>query len=251
MSLICVQFSGYNARQKYVEVSKGFSIPVGNFVIFERSYDIDSDGKPDKIFVYGEKQNNETEYAERMNLAVVYGKNGFVKKTNVSHIKGYVCDLEVQDFTGDKHKDLMLKTFADENKSVMSVFVADFGQEIPQSIMGDFRGISPSFSFGEGFVVNCSLINGQNFSVNLENKKELLTESGIFDESGKCTKEEKIYAKPFCDIKPVDFDSDMQFEIEGTQKVVFGNKETELFSINSVQKYSGKKWDLVKIEVKY
>ena len=251
MSIICVQFSGYNAKQKYAEVSKGFSVPVGNFVVLVKEIDVDSDGKDDKIYVYGEKKSQDSEYAQRLNLAVVYAKNGFVKKTNVSYIKGYVCDIEVLDFTGNKNKDILLKTYTDENKSVMSAFVADFGYDIPKNIMADFRGISPSFDFEEGFVVNCNLANGQKFSVNLENKKELLTECVVFDENVKLLKSEKVYAKTFCNINSVDYDNDLHYELAGEQKVVFGNKETELFSINSVQKYSGKKWDLVKIEVKY
>lgn len=251
VSIACVQFSGYNAKQKYVEVSKGLSVPVGNCVISEWEADVDSDGKPDKIYVYGEKKNKEDDYAERINLAVVYAKNGFVKKTNVSHIKGYVGGVEVRDFTDNKNNDVLLKIYTDADKSVMSAFIADFGQEIPKNIMGDSRGINPDFSFAKGWILNCSLSNGQQFSVNLEKKKQILIEKGIFDEVGELLKNEKVYAKYFCDINALDYDGDSQYELEGVQKVVAGQDETELFKMHSVQKFSGKTWGLVKIEVKY
>ncbi len=251
MSVMCVQFAGYNAKQKYIEVSNGFSIPVGNYILSASEYDVDGDGKGDKIYVFGEKKNTSSDYAERINLAVVYAKNGFVKKTNVSHIKGYVGGVEVCDFTGNKNKDVLLKTFTDEQKSVVSAFVADFGQDIPKNIMADSRGISPSFSFSDGFVINCSLANGQNFSVNLENRKEILAEKGFFDASGKVLANEKVYAKPFYEVNALDYDKDSKYELEGKQKVVAGIDETELFKICSVQKFSGKRWDITKIEVKY
>ena len=251
MSVMCVQFAGYHTRQQYVEVSKGFSIPVGNYIIMSCDYDVDCDGKPDQIYAYGEKKNPGSRYAERINLAVVYAKNGFVKKTNVSHIKGYVCGVEVHDFTGNKNKDILLKTFTDENESVMSVFVADFGYEIPKNIMADSRGISPVFAFADGFVVNCSLLNGQNFAVNIVNKKQILIENGIYNQEGGLISNEKVYANPFSDVKATDSDDDMQCELEGVQKVVAGKNETELFKIYSTQKFSENRWDLIKIEVKY
>ena len=251
LSVMCVQFADYNAKQKYTEVSKGFSIPVGNYILLAKDSDVDGDGKPDKIYVYGEKKNNNAEYAERINLAVVYTKNGFVKKTNVSHIKGYVCDVNVCDFTGNKNQDVLLKTFTDETKSVMTAFVADFGYDIPKNIMADFRGVSPSFSFSEGFVVNCSFANGQKFSVNLGNRKEILIEKGFFDEYGEITASEQVYAKPFYEIDARDCDNDSKYELEGIQKIVAGKEETELFKIHSVHKFSGNKWDIIKIEVKY
>lgn len=251
MSVACVQFADYNVKQKYIEVSKGVSIPVSNCVLLAKDADVDDDGKSDKIYVYGEKKNNDSEYAERINMAVVYAKNGFVKKTNVSHIRGYVCDAEVFDFTGNKNKDVFLKTFTDEQKSVMSAFIADFGQDIPKSIMADSRGISPSFSFSDGFVVNCDLVNGQKFSVNMKNKKELLISNGFFDEKGKLLYDAKVYAKPFFEVSARDLDEDLKCELEGVQKVVAGKEETELFKIYSVQKFLDNKWNLMKVEVKY
>ena len=251
MSIICARFAGYNAERKYVEVSKGFSIPVSNYILLVKEADMDGDGKEDKIYVFGEKKNNETEYAEKINLAVVYAKNGFVKKTNVSHIKGYVYDVEICDFTGNKNKDVLLKTYTDEQKSIVSVFASDFGYDIPKNIMSDSRGTTPDFTFADGYVVNCRLTNGQNFSVNLENKKELLIKNGFFDESGQLKVNKKVYAKPFCDVKAIDYDNDSKSELAGVQIVVAGEKETELFKIHTVQKYSGSKWELAKIEVKY
>lgn len=251
VTLLCVQFAGYNARQKYIQVSKGFSIPMGNYILLTKEADVDCDGKNDRIYVYGEKKSKDAEYAERINLVVVYAKNGFVKKTNVSHIKGYVDDVVVQDFTGNKNKDVLLKTFTDEGKSIISVFVADFGYDIPKTIMADSRGISPSFSFAEGFVVNCSLINGQNFSVNLESKKQMLVGKGVFDDNGKLVKSEKVFARPFLKVDAKKSDKDKGYELEGVQTVVFGGKETELFKIYSVQKFMGRKWELIRIEVKY
>lgn len=249
--IMCVQFADYNAKQKYIEVSKGFSIPVGNYILMTDESDMDGDGKGDKVYVYGEKKNIGEEYAERINLAVVYAKNGFVKKTNVSYIKGYVCDVEVQDFTGNKNKDILLKIFTDEEKSVMSATVADFGYDIPKIIMADSRGISPSLSFLDEFAVNCSFLNGQSFSVNLENKKKELTAGGFFNENATLLSDVKVFAKPYYEISAIDADEDGRYELAGVQKVVAGKEETELFKIHSVQKFSGKTWNLVKIEVKY
>ena len=166
-------------------------------------------------------------------------------------IKGFVSGVEVQDFTGNKNKDILLKTYTDENKSVMSAFVADFGYDIPQNIMSDFRGISPDFSLIDGYVVNCKLINGQEFSVNLENKRQMLVENGVFDDFGKVKTDKKVYANTFCGINAVDYDGDLQYELEGVQSIVAGGNEMELFKIYSVQKFMDGKWNLVKIEVKY
>lgn len=251
VSIMCVQMADYNAEQKYKEVSKGFSIPVGNHILLAKDADIDGDGKEDKIYVYGEKKNNKTEYAERINLAVVYAKNGFVKKTNVSHIKGFAYDVEICDFSGNKNKDVLLKTFTDQQKSIISAFVCDLGQNIPKNILSDSRGVTPDFAFADGFVVNCRLVNGQNFSVNLEDKKDILVSCGFYDESGQLKENKKVYAKPFYEVHAVDYDKDSKSELSGVQKVVAGEKETELFEIHTVQEYSPPGWNLTKIEVKY
>lgn len=251
VSVMCVQFAGYNAERKYTTVSKGFSIPVGNYILLMRDLDADGDGKDDKIYVYGEKNNEETEYAEKINMALVYAKNGFVKKTNVSWLKGYVSDIEVQDFTKNKNKDILLKVFSDEQKSVLTGFVVDFGYEIPKTVFRGSAGVSLSFSFADGFIVNCSLLDGKQFSVNLENKKDILKEKGIFDESGKFLGKEKVYAKPFFELSAKDDDSDGTGELKGSQKVISSVSETELFIIDTVQKYINDRWNVTKIEVRY
>ena len=250
VSILCVQFAGYKAEQKYVEVSKGFSLPVGNYILLMRDSDIDGDGKEDKIYVYGEKSNEETEYAERINIAIVYARNGFVKKTNVSWIKGYASELEVQDFTKNKNKDILLKVFSDEKRSVLTGFIVDFGHEIPKSIFGGSSGISLSCSFADGFVINCSLSNGQHFSVNLQNKKDVLVEKGIFDESGKFSGKEKAYARPICELSGADDDADGTGELKGSQKVVSSASEIELFMLEWAQKFTNNQWNITKIEVK-
>ena len=251
VTLLCVQFAGYNARQKYIQVSKGFSIPMGNYILLTKEADVDCDGKNDRIYVYGEKKSKDAEYAERINLVVVYAKNGFVKKTNVSWVKGYVGDVEVQDFTSNKNKDVLLKVFSDEQKSVLTGFIVDFGHDIPKSIFAGYTATYASMAFEDGFVVNCSLANGQQFAVNLANKKEILIQKGIFDETGRYLGKEKVYPKPFFELSAKDQDGDLIGELCASQKVISSVSETELFIIDSVQKYTNNKWMTSKIEVRY
>lgn len=251
VTIMSVQFATQNAEQKYIEVSKGFSLPVGNYILLMRDIDVDCDGKDDKIYVYGEKSSEEAEYAEKINIALVYAKNGFVKKTNVSWVKGYVGDVEVQDFTSNKNKDVLLKVFSDEQKSVLTGFIVDFGHDIPKSIFAGYTATYASMAFEDGFVVNCSLANGQQFAVNLANKKEILIQKGIFDETGRYLGKEKVYPKPFFELSAKDQDGDLIGELCASQKVISSVSETELFIIDSVQKYTNNKWMTSKIEVRY
>ena len=251
VSIMCVQFAGKNAQQKYVQVSNGFSLPVNNYILLIKDYDIDGDGKDDQIYVYGEKKNEEAEYADKINMAVVYAKNGFVKKTNVSHLKGFVLDVEVADFTNNKNKDVLLKVFTDQNKSVLSGLVVDFGYDIPKSIFNKFSGVSPVFSFADGFLLNCSLTNGQHFSVNLSAKKDILIKKGVFDNQGRCVLAEKVYSKPFFELSAKNDDGDKTSELFGLQEVVLGSDETVLFKIFSTQKFKNNEWYVSKIEIKY
>lgn len=251
VSVMCVQFAQENAQKKYVQVSKGFSLPVNNYILMMKEYDIDSDGKEDEIYVYGEKKNEETEYAEKINLAVVYKRNGFVKKTNVSWLKGFVSDVEVADFTKNKNKDIFLKVYTDQNKSVLSGLIVDFGHEIPKTIFNKFSGISPTFLFADGFLISCKLSDGQEFAVNLSAKKDALIKNGVFDSAGKRLVNPKVYSKPFSDLKATDTDGDGVYELSGSQSVVLSSDETELFKIYSTQKYKNNSWFVTKIEVRY
>lgn len=245
LSVTCGMLATENAKEKYTVVSNDFSLPLNNYMLLMKNADVDNDGKEDEIYVYGEKKNEMAVYAEKINVAVKYKKNGFVKKTSIAYLKGFVADVVVADLTKNKYKDILLTVFADQNKSVLSGVVVDFGQSIPRVIFNKFSGISPQISFSDGFLADVKLVNGQQFAVNLNAKRDQLIASGFFDDSGKALGKTKIYAKPFFELK------EENGKLKGSQLVVAGQYETEIFKLESSQQYTGTKWNITKIEIKY
>ncbi len=248
VSVTCTFVATKSAEQKYIEVSNEFSLPINNYILLMKNADVDGDEKDDDIYVYGEKSNESAEYAEKINVAVVYKKNGFVKKTNISYLKGFVSEIEIADFTENKNKDILLKVFTDQDKTVLMGLVVDFGYEIPKIIFNKFSGISPNISFVDGYLVNVKLVDGQEFAVNLSAKKDTLIEKGFFDATGKCLNNTKIYTKPYFELSADGAGKNM---LKGCQQAVTSVGEIELFKMYSSQEYVNGNWDITKIEIKY
>ncbi|MGF7058195.1 hypothetical protein [Brassicibacter mesophilus] len=229
---------------------KKFGI-TGKYILDIKKGDVTGDNVEDTVLLIGDKESKEAIYAENLDILVKDGNTDKYSKLSIKNSGGYKNRLFLGDFNRDKIKDVLLESPTGGSGGFISYGIYSFVDNNPDTIISLeelSRGVEFKGEFIDGFKADIN--NAETNStiiIDLSAKKPRYI-GDVYDKEGKLLRPVGINASGYQLLRPVDYDKDGTYELEGYTRITgIANSDTVAVMI-SLRKYQEGKFIINRIK---
>lgn len=229
---------------------KKFDI-IGKYILDIKKGDVTGDNVEDTVLLIGDKESKEAIYAENLDILVKDGNTNKYSKLSIKNSGGYKNRLFLGDFNRDKIKDVLLESPTGGSGGFISYGIYSFVDNNPDTIISLeelSRGVEFKGEFIDGFKADIN--NAETKStiiIDLSAKKPRYI-GDVYDKEGKLLRPVGINASGYQLLRPVDYDKDGTYELEGYTRITgIANSDTVAVMI-SLRKYQEGKFIINRIK---
>jgi len=233
-------------------------LPKHTYVADVKQIDVNNDKIKDYVILTGVKQAKNDLFYDKLSLLVQDGKTKKVAKTTIGkNGYGYMPELFMGDFNGDKRPDTLISAPTGGSGGIIQYALYSLNGKAPKALfnMDKFNeGIDVTGTFTKGFMASLKSKDlNMSFDLDLSNRKNDYIEANVFDKDGNVPNDKEMAyelgAYGYSMMTPVDMDKNGVYELQGVQRIVgFCNADT-LGYINSTWKYADGAMQLDKSKV--
>jgi len=183
--------------------------------------DVNGDRIPDNVYLTGTRT-EESPFVQNITLVIQNGKNGEITSISLKENAGYNPSLFLGDFTGNHVDDILIGINTGGSGGIMYYYIYSFINNVPQLIF-DYNVYNEKYKYNVTYKDNykvsvVSYVNNNEFILDISNR-ELNYLNEIYYENGKLRNPINGFVNPLSGLYPVDFDSNMVYELLAYQKI--------------------------------
>lgn len=248
-----LSYNNLKIGMEFNMVSGGINVDKNSYILDFKSGDVTGDKANDMVILLGTKENKKQIFCDKINLIIQDGKT---KKYTIFKMpnSGYdKANLFLGDFNQDKIKDIMVSIPNGGSDGTSSYGIYSFVKNKPLVIF-DMNKLSEGLKFKGNYKDNYEAgvrnTDTNTFTnIDLSSKKSYYKQMSIYDEKGKLLKDVSICTEGYSVLKPIDYDGDGSYELEGYQSL-WGVSHTDTISnAKSVWDYENGKWKIKVLEL--
>ena len=216
-------------------------------IIAEVYGDVNGDNIRDYVYLTGTRTPN-SGYIQNITLVIRDGRTGIKQRARLKSDSGYSPTVTLQDFTGDKIKDIMIGIASGGSGGIMFYYVfSDVNNRLTQ--LFDYEEYNQRYSykveFADYYKVNVTNVEKNVvFVIDITYKgKEYLDE--IYTPEGILKQPIEGWVDPLGGLYPIDFDGNGVYELLGYQSIAGRYHADSLGYMQSVLKWNGRKFYLM------
>ncbi len=216
-------------------------------IIAEVYGDVNGDNIRDYVYLTGTRTPN-SGYIQNITLVIRDGRTGIKQRARLKSDSGYSPTVTLQDFTGDKIKDIMIGIASGGSGGIMFYYVfSDVNNRLTQ--LFDYEEYNQRYSykveFADYYKVNVTNVEKNVvFVIDITYKgKEYLDE--IYTPEGILKQPIEGWVDPLGGLYPIDFDGNGVYELLGYQSIAGRYHADSLGYVQSVLKWNGRKFYLM------
>ncbi len=216
-------------------------------IIAEAYGDVNGDNIRDYVYLTGTRTPN-SGYIQNITLVIRDGRTGIKQRARLKSDSGYSPTVTLQDFTGDKIKDIMIGIASGGSGGIMFYYVfSDVNNRLTQ--LFDYEEYNQRYSykveFADYYKVNVTNVEKNVvFVIDITYKgKEYLDE--IYTPDGILKQPVEGWVDPLGGLYPIDFDGNGVYELLGYQSIAGRYHADSLGYMQSVLKWNGRKFYLM------
>lgn len=216
-------------------------------IIAEAYGDVNGDNIRDYVYLTGTRTPN-SGYIQNITLVIRDGRTGIKQRARLKSDSGYSPTVTLQDFTGDKIKDIMIGIASGGSGGIMFYYVfSDVNNRLTQ--LFDYEEYNQRYSykveFADYYKVNVTNVEKNVvFVIDITYKgKEYLDE--IYTPEGILKQPIEGWVDPLGGLYPIDFDGNGVYELLGYQSIAGRYHADSLGYMQSVLKWNGRKFYLM------
>ncbi|EMS70830.1 hypothetical protein [Ruminiclostridium cellobioparum] len=216
-------------------------------IIAEVYGDVNGDNIRDYVYLTGTRTPN-SGYIQNITLVIRDGRTGIKQRARLKSDSGYSPTVTLQDFTGDKIKDIMIGIASGGSGGIMFYYVfSDVNNQLTQ--LFDYEEYNQRYSykveFADYYKVNVTNVEKNVvFVIDITYKgKEYLDE--IYTPEGILKQPIEGWVDPLGGLYPIDFDGNGVYELLGYQSIAGRYHADSLGYVQSVLKWNGRKFYLM------
>ncbi len=209
--------------------------------------DVNGDNISDYVYLTGTRTPN-SGYIQNITLVIRDGRTGIKQRARLKSDSGYSPTVTLQDFTGDKIKDIMIGIASGGSGGIMFYYVfSDVNNQLTQ--LFDYEEYNLRYSYKVEFadyykVTVTNVEKNVVFVIDISYKgKEYLDE--IYTPEGILKQPIEGWVDPLGGLYPVDFDGNGVYELLGYQSIAGRYHADSLGYVQSVLKWNGRKFYLM------
>lgn len=213
-------------------------------IIAEVYGDVNGDNIRDYVYLTGTRTPN-SGYIQNITLVIRDGRTGIKQRARLKSDSGYSPTVTLQDFTGDKIKDIMIGIASGGSGGIMFYYVfSDVNNRLTQ--LFDYEEYNQRYSykveFADYYKVNVTNVEKNVvFVIDITYKgKEYLDE--IYTPEGILKQPIEGWVDPLGGLYPIDFDGNGVYELLGYQSIAGRYHADSLGYMQSVLKWNGRKF---------
>lgn len=216
-------------------------------IIAEAYGDVNGDNIRDYVYLTGTRTPN-SGYIQNITLVIRDGRTGIKQRARLKSDSGYSPAVTLQDFTGDKIKDIMIGIASGGSGGIMFYYVfSDVNNRLAQ--LFDYEEYNLRYSYKVEFadyykVTVTNVEKNVVFVIDITYKgKEYLNE--IYTPEGILKQPIEGWVDPLGGLYPIDFDGNGVYELLGYQSIAGRYHADSLGYVQSVLKWNGRKFYLM------
>jgi hypothetical protein len=216
-------------------------------IIAEAYGDVNGDNIRDYVYLTGTRTPN-SGYIQNITLVIRDGRTGIKQRARLKSDSGYSPAVTLQDFTGDKIKDIMIGIASGGSGGIMFYYVfSDVNNRLTQLFDYEEYNLRYSYKveFADYYKVNVTNVEKNVvFVIDITYKgKEYLDE--IYTPEGILKQPVEGWVDPLGGLYPIDFDGNGVYELLGYQSIAGRYHADSLGYVQSVLKWNGRKFYLM------
>lgn len=216
-------------------------------IIAEAYGDVNGDNIRDYVYLTGTRTPN-SGYIQNITLVIRDGRTGIKQRARLKSDSGYSPTVTLQDFTGDKIKDIMIGIASGGSGGIMFYYVfSDVNNRLTQLFDYEEYNLRYSYKveFADYYKVNVTNVEKNVvFVIDITYKgKEYLDE--IYTPEGILKQPVEGWVDPLGGLYPIDFDGNGVYELLGYQSIAGRYHADSLGYVQSVLKWNGRKFYLM------
>ena len=210
----------------------------------------------DQIILLG-KNNQESDipYWEEMMIAVKKGSENTLIKKKLKDFNGYEPEITFADFTGDKKKDILIKTASGGSGGIYFHRILTLENDNLNIIFDkkNNKGIKVVGYFADDFKAKLKFENiNKNVVLDISVNKDKYIKENIYNKKGDMIEVDLVrpYSYPFSSLKPIDYNQDGTYELKGIQKIVGAYGADHISEVESILTYKENSWNISNVSYK-
>ncbi|WP_313561855.1 hypothetical protein [Ruminiclostridium cellobioparum] len=216
-------------------------------IIAEAYGDVNGDNIRDYVYLTGTRTPN-SGYIQNITLVIRDGRTGIKQRARLKSDSGYSPAVTLQDFTGDKIKDIMIGIASGGSGGIMFYYVfSDVNNRLTQLFDYEEYNLRYSYKveFADYYKVNVTNVEKNVvFVIDITYKgKEYLDE--LYTPEGILKQPVEGWVDPLGGLYPIDFDGNGVYELLGYQSIAGRYHADSLGYVQSVLKWNGRKFYLM------
>ncbi len=216
-------------------------------IIAEAYGDVNGDNIRDYVYLTGTRTPN-SGYIQNITLVIRDGRTGIKQRARLKSDSGYSPTVTLQDFTGDKIKDIMIGIASGGSGGIMFYYVfSDVNNRLAQLFDYEEYNLRYSYKveFADYYKVNVTNVEKNVvFVIDITYKgKEYLDE--LYTPEGILKQPVEGWVDPLGGLYPIDFDGNGVYELLGYQSIAGRYHADSLGYVQSVLKWNGRKFYLM------
>lgn len=210
-------------------------------IVFSERGDVTGDGIPDNIYLTGIKT-ADSPFIQNITLVIQDGMTGGFTSVPLGDNAGYNPTLYLGDFTGDGVKDILIGITSGGSGGIMYYYIYSFINNKVR-LLFDFNLYNEQYQYDVTYLDNykvnvISKENNKEYIIDISNKDvNYLNE--IYDKKGKLKNPIVGFVNPLSGLYPVDFDSNMVYELLAYQKIAGRYNADSLGYVLNTLKWKG------------
>lgn len=206
-------------------------------------------GTEDIVYLIGKKYEESTVYYEKLGIIVSNGENGKSTTLAIKTGSGYNPKIIICDFDGDKLDEILFTSEQGGSGGYLNVNIYKMKNNELQEIFSSDKFNSENIytvTYKNNYIVEiCDELENKKYSIDIRLKsKDYLNE--IYDEKGKVKKNVKGEVLPIGGAYTIDIDNDNICELLIVQRIIGLYNADTLGEINTVIKYTGNDFNIIK-----
>ncbi len=209
--------------------------------------DVNGDNIRDFVYLTGTRTPN-SGYIQDITLVIRDGRTGIKQQARLKSDSGYSPTITLQDFSGDKIKDIMVGIASGGSGGIMFYYIfSDVNNQLKQIF--DYEEYNERYSYKVEYadyykVMVKNIERDVTFVIDITYKgKEYLDE--IYTPEGILKQPIEGWVDPLSGLYPVDFDGNGIYELLGYQSIAGRYHADSLGYVQSVLKWNGRKFYLM------